>query len=56
MWQWWSSSFPNLCNTSGFSKLGKLVGCFVVIPFQMMESLVAEMEQRATDSTENMAK
>lgn len=54
MGQWGSCSFPDLSNTNRFSKLGELVGYSVVIPFQMMETSAAEMEQRAMDSTENM--
>ena len=48
-------SFPDLSNTCRLSKLGKLMGCSFVIPFQMMETPTAEMEERALDSAEDMA-
>ena len=56
MWQWRWSSFPDLSKTSRFGQLGELVSCFVVILFQVVKMPAAKMEQRATDSTNDMAK
>ena len=36
-------SFPDLSNTGKFSKLGELMGCSIMIPFQMMEAPAAEI-------------
>ena len=36
-------SFPDLSNTCRFSKLGELMGCSIMIPFQMMEAPAAEI-------------
>ena len=56
MGQWGCGSFLDLSNTSKFSKLGELMGCCVVIPFQMMEALATKIEERALDSVEDVAK
>ena len=56
MWQWRWSSFLDLSKTSRFGQLGELVGCSVVIPFQVVKTPAAKKEQRAMNSIDDMAK